>query len=486
MNNLTDISIFFGQMTNSFFWLYVISISGMYVLLAVFSYSELVKYLRKNNETYFSRILSSPLSPSISLIAPAYNEGKTIVDNIRSLMSIQYHRYEVIIVNDGSADDTLEKAIEAYQLVPVDRYYESGIDTKAIRQIYQSTNRAYAKLTVIDKENGGKADALNSGLNISSNDLVACIDVDSIIEPDALLKMVKPFLEDNDKVIASGGVVRIANSCTIESGRLIKTRLPEKLLARFQVLEYLRSFLLGRLAWSRLNGLLIISGAFGLFKKEIVLKAGGYRTDTVGEDMELVVRMRRYMHERRKKYRVIYIPDPLCWTEAPSNLKILGRQRSRWARGTVETLMNHKRLLFNPMYGLMGMLSFPYWMMFEWLAPFIEIAGILYFISMILTHQVLWSYAIALFLLLFSFAISISIFALLIEEISFYRYTNKNETLKLILLAFIEPFLFHPLIVFWSVKGNIDYLRGVKSWGAMTRTGFASVTALLLLTWLFV
>jgi poly-beta-1,6-N-acetyl-D-glucosamine synthase len=486
MNEMVGKVMVFEQMTNSFFWIYIMVISIVYIMLAVFSYFEIARYLGKNNDTNFRRILSSSIAPSISLIAPAYNEDKSIIDNIRSLLSIQYHKFEIIIVNDGSTDETLKKAIEKYQLVPVKITFNSPIKTTAVHQVFRSNNPAFSKLVVIDKENGGKADALNAGLNFASNDLVACIDVDSIIEPDALLKMVKPFLEGSDRVIASGGVIRIANSCTVEGGRLIQTRLPQKLLAKFQVLEYLRAFLLGRLAWSRLNGLLIVSGAFGLFDKKVVISAGGYKTDTVGEDMELVVRIRRYMHERREKYKIVYIPEPLCWTEAPASLSNLGRQRSRWTRGTIETLLMHKRLFFNPAYGMMGMFSYPYWVLFEWLAPIIECMGILYFLIMVLTRQVNWLYAGLLFLVLLSFIIAISLFALVVEEISFNRYTTKRETMKLILLAFMDPFLFHPLIVFWSMKGNMDYLRGVKSWGKMTRKGFNSpyYIFLILTAWL--
>ncbi len=481
MISFSDIQVIFEKMGDTFFWSYVITISTMYVFLAFFSYREILTYLHKNNHIYYKRILSSPLAPSISLIAPAYNEGVTIVDSIRSLLSLQYHRFEVIIVNDGSNDDSLKKVIEAYQLEPANMHYEPHFDTKLIRNVYRSKNKAFRKLIFVDKVNGGKADALNAGLNIAKNDLVACIDVDSIIEPDALLKMAKPFLEDPDHVIASGGVIRIANSSKIEGGRMIKPRLPDKLLAKFQVLEYMRAFLLGRLAWSRLNGLLIISGAFGLFRKEIMIKAGGYRTDTVGEDMELVVRMRRYMQERNRKYRVVYIPEPLCWTEAPSDLQQLGRQRSRWARGTIETLLIHKRLCFNPAYGLMGMLSYPFWMLFEWLAPIIELSGILYLFYMIFSNQLHWGIAALIFLMFISFAVSISIFALFIEEISFYKYSKKRDTLILILTALLEPFLFHPLIVTWSIKGNIDYLRGVKTWGNMARAGFSTASMIVLL-----
>jgi cellulose synthase/poly-beta-1,6-N-acetylglucosamine synthase-like glycosyltransferase len=462
----------FYYAVNALVFIYAIAIAFSYLLLAFISMREMKTYMHKNYFIDYKYILSSPFAPGISLIAPAYNEGLTIIDNIKSLMSIMYNNYEVIIINDGSKDDTLIKMIEAFDLAKVDFDLQYTLATKPVRGIYKSRNRAFKKLLVVDKENGGKADALNVGLNISKRELVACIDVDCIIEPDALLKMVKPFLEDSSEVIASGGVVRIANSCVVEDGRLIEVRLPEKFIARVQVLEYIRAFLLGRMAWSKLNGLLLISGAFGLFKRNIAIDAGGYNHKTVGEDMELVVRMRRYMAEKKRPYKVVYIPDPLCWTEAPSNYKILGRQRNRWARGTFETLKLHKKLFFNMKYGVMGMLSYPYWFFFEWLAPFVEFFGLVFFLILVVLGMVHWKFFFCLLLVVYSFAFFISMFSLLSEEISFYKYPKKRDIVKMILTALIEPLWFHPRVVWWSLKGNFDLIKGKKAWGEMTRQGF--------------
>jgi poly-beta-1,6-N-acetyl-D-glucosamine synthase len=451
---------------------YAIAIAISYLFLAFLSMWEMRKYMHKNYFVDYRYILASPFAPGISLIAPAYNEGLTIIDNVKSLLSIMYNNFEVIIINDGSKDDTLQKMIVAFDLVKVEYDLQYYLQTKPVRGIYKSRNRAFKKLMVVDKENGGKADALNVGLNISTKDLVACIDVDCIIEPDALLKMVKPFLEESVEVIASGGVVRIANSCVVEEGRLIEVRLPESLIARFQVLEYMRAFLLGRMAWSRLNGLLLISGAFGLFKRDIAIEAGGYNHKTVGEDMELVVRMRTYMHEQNRKYKVSYIPDPLCWTEAPASYRILGRQRNRWARGTFETLKIHRRVFFNPRYGVMGMLSYPFWFFYEWLAPFVEFGGLCFFLVLVILGKVNWMFFLILLAAVYCFAIFISMFSLLAEERSFFKYTYKRDVLKMIFTALIEPFWFHPRVVWWSIKGNFDLIKGKKSWGEMTRQGF--------------
>lgn len=444
-----------------------------YLFLTIFSAVFLRKYLRKNSYVDYNCIISSPIAPTISVIAPAFNESQTIIDNVRTLLSLYYNNYEVIVVNDGSKDDSMEKLIESYELEKVNYYFDYRLPCNRIRGVYKSKNRSFKKLTVIDKVNGGKADSLNAGLNVSKNDLVVSIDADSIMEPDALLKMVKPFLEAKDrKVIGAGGVVRIANSCEISGGHIRKIHLPRKFLPRAQVMEYTRAFLMGRMAWSQLDGLLLISGALGMFDREVTIQAGGYRTDTVGEDMELVVRLRRYMVERGLKYDVVYIPDPLCWTEVPSSLKILARQRSRWTRGTLETLLTHRKLLFNKKYGKLGLLGYPYWLMFEYLAPIIEFFGILWFLFLAIIGRLNWPFFLLLLGFVYFFAVTLSIWAVLFEEVTFHKYEKRRDVLKLIGTAFLEPFLYHPLVMLMSIKGNIDKLLKRNTWGKMERKGF--------------
>jgi cellulose synthase/poly-beta-1,6-N-acetylglucosamine synthase-like glycosyltransferase len=451
-----------------------IFIFGSYIILALFSASAMYRYMRKNAYIDYKVLLSSPLAPSISIIAPAYNEGKTIIDNIRSLMSLHYNDFQVIIVNDGSKDDTMQKMINAYDLEVITPIYEEKIATKKIKAIYKSRNKAFGKLMVIDKENGGKADALNSGINLSHNDYICVVDVDSVLEEDALLIMAKPFLEETEKtIIASGGVIRIANSCKIEDGKIIEVNLPDSFLPRVQVLEYTRAFLMGRMAWSRLNGLLLVSGAFGMFKRDIVIKVGGYNTELVGEDMELIVRMRRYMAESKQKYQVIYIPDPLCWTEAPTTLKVLGRQRDRWTRGTMESLFIHFRLFFNPRYKSLGLLGHPYWFLFEWLAPIIEIIGITYFLFMAVLGAPNWPFFFLLLGVTYLFAITLTHWSILFEELSFHKYKKKREILKMLFTAMLEPIFYHPFILFFTIRGNFKFFIGEKSWGSMDRIGFS-------------
>lgn len=449
-----------------------------YVILAIISVVETIEYMKKNSFINYKEILSSTFSPSISIIAPAYNESLNIVENVRSLLSSHYVNYDVIIVNDGSKDDSLYKLIEAYDLIQIDDYIYEHIVTKSLRNgIYKSTNPAFDKLTVVDKENGGKADALNMGLNISKNKYVACIDVDCLLLEDALQKLIKPFLETTDaKVIAAGGVIRIANSCVVKDGKLLDINFPKKWLEQGQILEYLRAFLLGRMAWSRLNGLLVISGAFGLFDKKIAIQVGGYDTNTVGEDMEIIVRMRRYMEDMNQKYKVAYIPDPLCWTEAPDNYKTFISQRNRWTRGTIETLKKHRKIGFNPKYKALGLISYPYWFFFERMAPIVEVAGIIYFGILIVVNKVGWDYAFAFIISAYLFSVLFSIVALVSEELTYHQYKKKSTGIKLIMIAFLEPFVIHPINLYSAIKGNIDYYFYKKiEWGEMTRKGISKV-----------
>ena len=454
---------------------YAITIFCAYFFLAFVSVKELLRNYHSAKITNYDAILSSPFAPLITVIAPAFNESLTIVENIKALLGLYYPSFEIIIVNDGSKDNTLQKTIDAYDLEKVPYAIDYKIPCQEILGINKSKRKAYSNLTVIDKRNGGKADALNSGINIAKGDYFISIDVDSIIDPHALNKLIKPFFEETDqKVIAVGGVIQIANSCKIEDGQMVEVNVPDKFLPKCQVVEYNRSFLLGRMAWSRLDGLLLISGALGLFDKEVVIACGGYYTKTVGEDMELVVRMRKYMADQKIKYKVIYISDPLCWTEAPSSLKILGRQRNRWTRGTIDTIFLHRKIFLNPKYGFMGMVSHPYWVFFEWLAPVIEVLGILYFIAIAAFGEPNWPFFMVMLCFVYFFAITFSIYAILFDHLVYHRYKKRKMIIKLILTAWIEPILYHPLVVYWGIRGNIDYfIRRKKTWGKMTRTGFA-------------
>jgi poly-beta-1,6-N-acetyl-D-glucosamine synthase len=454
-------------------FLYTASIIVAYLAMWLISGYSLLQYKRKNSIADYDSILVAPFSPTISIIAPAFNESKTIIDNVRGLLTLSYSKYEIIIVNDGSTDGMLEKIVDYFEMRKVPYVYNMNIACQPIRAIYMSEHRADCNLYVIDKQNGGKADSLNAGLNLAHSKYVVNIDVDCIIERDALLKLVKPFLEEKEaKVIAVGGVVKIANSCEFEDGNIRQIRAPQSMIARFQALEYSRGLFMGRMAWAQLDGLLIISGALGMFDKDILVNSGGYRTDTVGEDMEIVVRIRKYMADNKQKYAVKFIPDPLCWTEVPENLRSLGRQRNRWTRGSIETLMSHSNIFMRPRYKKFGMLGYTYWVVFEWFAPIFEFLAFMIFVIQAIFFTANWSFLVISFFFIYTFAVALTSWSLLFEEVMYHSYTKKRDILKLIVAAFLEPICFHPLTVWWSLKGNFAYLRGEKKWGANERKGF--------------
>ena len=455
----------------NFVFFFTLLLFVWYFGLGYFSIKKLRNYLRKNTYTNYGYVADSPLSPSVSILVPAYNETANIVNNVKTLLNLHYVNFEVVLINDGSTDDTFEKVKKEFDLVKTNYFFDYRLPCERIKGVYKSRKKEFAKLTVLNKNNGGKSDSLNAGLNVSRNKLVVTIDADSIIEPDSITKLVKPFLEEKKKkVIATGGVVRILNSCDVESGRIKKINVPRNFLAAWQVLEYTRAFLLGRMAWSQLDGLMLISGAMGMFDKETLIGAGGYDTDEIGEDMELVVRMRRYMAERKEKYVVTYIPDPLCWTEVPSDLKSLKAQRTRWTRGLVSTLKKHSVIFLNKTYGKLGLLGYPFWMFFEWLAPLFAFLGVGFTVYLGIDGVIDWRTFFLLYAFIYSFSIFMSFWSILFEELTFHKYQRKRDVLKLLGIAFIEPFLY-PMIAFFAIIGNIQVLRKKNGWGTIKRTG---------------
>lgn len=470
MPYITDII----SITSWLFLIYALAVVVVYTWIGLYALGAVVRYRTENTLTDYSIIASTQQAPHFSIIAPAYNEGMTIVENVRSILSLYYSKLEIIIVNDGSKDDSIEKLIAAYQLKKVQFYVDEQIPTKPIKAVYKSSNPAFSNLLIVDKENGGKADALNVGINVSSGTYIVCIDVDCILEQDALLKLAKPFLQaTNKRIIACGGVIRLANNCKIQDGKVVEVHMPTSWLARNQVLEYIRAFVLGRMAWSRASGLILISGAFGAFEREIVVACGGYDPKTVGEDMELVVRMRKYMEEKKEPYEVITIPDPLCWTEAPETKEILARQRNRWMRGTMETLWKHRRLMFNPKYGKLGTISLPYWLTFEFLGPLIEFTGYLFFIVLFLLGLINWMIFIILLALVSALGILFSVYAILVDLLSEQVYTKRKDLTRLFATAFVEPLYFHPIVLKSGVQGFVDYFKKSHLWGDMKRQGFS-------------
>jgi cellulose synthase/poly-beta-1,6-N-acetylglucosamine synthase-like glycosyltransferase len=427
--------------------------------------------LLKSNKTY-----------GVSIVAPAFNESATIVYNVKCLLSLTYPKFEVIIINDGSSDGTLEKLIDEFDLVKVPFFYQEHIKTAPVRGHYKSKNSIFSKLLVVDKENRkSKADASNAGVNSSQYPLFLCTDVDCILKPNTIVKLVKPFIESEIRVIASGAAIRSSNSCEVNEGFLEKVHFPKQWYPMFQELEYVRAFIFGRMAWSQLNSLILVSGGLGMFDKEIAINAGGYTHDSLGEDMDLIIRMRKTMYDQKAKFKITYIPESLCWTEVPPNLKILMRQRIRWARGLIQTLLIHKKMFFNPKYGSTGLFALPYFFFFEFLGPMIESFGlILIAIGLIISYfyfgAMNFEFLMWPLLFVYLFYINVTIISILLDELLYKSYANVKEVLKLIGMALIEPFLYHPVIVVAALKGYWQFFtKKEATWGVMVRKGFSPV-----------
>jgi len=411
-------------------------------------------------------------APPITLMAPAYNEALTIVESVRSLLALQYPNFEVVVVNDGSKDETLRVLIDAFELTPTRRHHHLTAPCAPIRGLYSGAKQP--KLLVVDKENGGKSDALNAALNLSRAPIVCSMDADSLLEPDALLRAVRPFVEDPERTVAVGGTIRIVNGCKIAFGRVVEVGAPRNLLALLQTVEYLRAFLMARLAWSRVGTLTIISGAFGLFRRQAVLDVGGYSHGTVGEDMELVVKLHKHFRRLGKPYRIAFTPEPVCWTEAPESWSVLARQRARWHRGAMETFFRHRDMMLDPRYGRVGVVGFGHILLVDVLGPIIEIFGYVLIPAFWLLGLLSLDYLWALLAVTFGFGVVISVGALALEEVELRRFPNARSLLILMGAAVLENFGYRQINNVWRLRGLWQFMTGAQGWGSMTRKGFRS------------
>ena len=448
---------------------YFVVLNGTYLVFTGVAWRGITQHRRERRYAALEEAFASPLTPPISILLPAYNEEAGIVQSVHSLLALRYPSLEVVVVSDGSTDSTVERLREAFDLVPVRKALRAGIETAPVLATYAS--RLKPSLTVIEKENGGKADALNCGVNAARHAYVCAIDADALLEEDALLRVAKPIVDDPERVVATGGIVRIVNGCSVDHGRVVSVGLPTSSIATMQVVEYLRAFLVGRVGWSRLGLLLIISGAFGVFRRSLVEAVGGWSTTTVGEDVELVLRLHRHLKERGEEYRIEFVADPVCWTECPETLRVLSRQRRRWQRGLAEALWRHRRLVGNPRYGLLGMFALPYFLLFELLGPVIQLLGLPIVTVAFAVDSVSLGFLVAFLLMSLFLAVLLSVSALALEEVSFRRHASGREAARLLAYAVLENFGYRQINDVWRLQALVDLARGKTKWGEMPRRG---------------
>lgn len=461
-------------LNHTLFWYYLAS-NLAYLAMLLIALKTSAVHQRKLESHRLNWISDAPLAPPITLLVPAHNEEASIRVAVRNLLRLDYPELEIIIVNDGSDDSTLQEMREEFLLRPVRSVYVPQIKSAPVRGLYRSS--VDLRLLVIDKEPAGsKADAINAGLNAATSPYICVVDADSVLERDALLRIMLPILADPKRVVAVGGIIRVLNGSEISNGKLQRVRLPRKSLEVIQVIEYLRAFLIGREAWGQGNMLTIISGAFGVFRTDLVRAVGGYRAKAIGEDFDLVARMHKHLLEKKADYRIHFVPDPMCWTEVPSDLRSLGRQRARWQKGLIDVLWLTRGMLFRPRYGRIGSFALPYLWLFEFAAPVVEILGIVT-IVLAATLGVL-SRALFLQFLLFGYAFAtvISIGSVLQEEVTYKRYNDWQDVVRLVSYCFFEHFPYRQMHMLWRLRGLWQYLRGNNTWAPLKRKGLQSAS----------
>lgn len=465
--------IHFLDVSNRLLFWYYLAGNIAYLGMLIIALKTSAMHQRRLESHRLSWLKENPMVPPITIIAPAHNEEASIRVAIRNLLEQDYPELEIIVVNDGSEDRTLEELREEFRLRPVRGVYVPSAKSAPIRGLYRSD--ADARLVVIDKEAGGsKADAVNAGLNAATSPYVCVVDSDSLLERDALLRIMVPVLDDPQRVIAVGGIIRVLNGSEIAGGQLRRVRLPRRSIEAVQVVEYLRAFLIGREAWAQGNMLMIISGAFGLFRTDLVRAVGGYQTHSIGEDIDLVARLHRHLLERGADYEIRFVPDPMCWTEAPSDLKSLGTQRARWQKGLLDVLWLNRDMLFRRRYGRIGSFALPYLWLFELFAPLIEISGIATIVLAASLGVLSKEFFFQFLLFGYAFATVISLGAVLQEEVTYKRYSDWKDVARLVSYCFLEHFPYRQLHMVWRLQGLWQYLRGDNAWKSPKRKGLVS------------
>ena len=457
------------------FW-YMLILNSSYAGLLCLAIVELAEQWQLADDSQTGLELGSHALPPISVLVPAYNEEATIVSSVISFLTLEYPRHDVVVVNDGSRDATMDVMMAEFDLYQVPPVVHVRIQSAPVRAYYRS--RRFSRLMVIDKENGGKADSLNAALNAARHPYVLAVDADTIVEPDALIRLSRPFTLGK-KVAAIGGTVRVANGCRVSHGRVFDPRVDSRLLPGIQTVEYLRAFLFGRLGFNRLGGNMIISGAFGLFSRSHMLAIGGYEHGNVTEDMDLVVRLHRWLREHRDPAIVTFIPDPVAWTEVPTTLAVLGRQRERWHRGLIATMWTRRSMLFNPRDGVIGMVSFPFFFFGEMLAPLIELLGYIMAGAALVSGRFNGSFALLFFAVSVGYGALLSFWTVLLEQMTFRRYRDAHDFWRMLAFALLENVGYRQLTAWWRLKAFYNFAKGERGWGKMVREGFRGSTAVI-------
>lgn len=464
---MKNIMEFFGGLIFIYMLLVVVTY-GLMLILALFELRKLYKLDKSEmDEDSIDVFYSKP----VSIIVPAYNEEVGINNSIQSLLGLQYPQTELIVVNDGSTDNTNQVIIDKFKMKKVEREIRDHIVTKPVIQIYKSD--IHHNLWLVEKENGGKADSLNVGINISKYPYFCSIDADSILEVKSLLRVMKPIVMSDEEVIAVGGNIQIANGQDVHLGAIVEAGLSNKPIVIMQVIEYLRAFLMGRIALSKFNLVLIISGAFSVFSKKWVIDVGGYSTDIIGEDMELVLKLQKYIKSNKLNKTIKFVPDPVCWTEAPESLSILRKQRRRWQQGLIESLWKHKDMVFNPRYGTIGMISLPYYWIVECIGSIIELGGYIFLIFAFFLGVINYEFSIALTLLFLLYGSILSCLSVLLKAWSTNEYSSMKGVFVLLFMSLTETFWYKPLTLVYRFEGFIKTLLGAKDWGDMERVGLS-------------
>ena len=459
----------FMNMFNVLIVAYFFIANGTYTFLMILSLVSVWLHNRRLTYQGLDELRESVVTPPATIIMPAWNEQDIIVQSVSSILKTDYPNLEVVVVDDGSDDETLVRLVNAFRLVEMDLIYRPRLPTRPVRGFYM--NPRIPNLLVISKENGGKPDALNVGINTCRTPYFCTLDSDCLLERDALLRLMQPIIRSPQNTVASGGIVRILNGCEVKEGQVVKVGLPAGRVERFQVVEYLRSFLFGRTGWNLLGGTLIVSGAFAVFHRETVIDAGGFKHDTVTEDMDLIVQIHHWAIHKRRKIKMNFTSDPVCWTECPASLANLSKQRRRWQMGLFQTLWKYSEMLFNRKYGVIGMLSYPFQLYIEGFGAAVEFLGY-FMVPMALMLGIVPPTLFVLFVVLgLVYGSFLSVGAVLLEELTYRRYPSFKDLSTLLGYAVIENIGYRQVVLYYRLQGLVNFLRGFRGWEKVVHVG---------------